>query len=64
MFRNKLIVNAFNSSVKGSQIIDEGSGGRASRVGFLVAVKAHVVLLYTRIINTRNEVGRYPASFL
>lgn len=64
MFRNKLIVNVLNSSVKGSQIIDEGSGGRASRVGFLVTVMAHIVLLYTRIINTRNEVGWYPASLL
>lgn len=55
MFRSKLIVNVLNSSVKGSQTIDEGSGGRTSRVGFLVAVMAHIVLLYTRIINTRNE---------
>lgn len=61
MFRNKLIVNVLNSSVKCSQIIDEGSGGR---VGFLVAVMVHVVLLYTRIINTRKEIGRYPASLL
>lgn len=31
---------------------------------FLVAVMAHVVLLYTRIFNYRKEVGRYPACLL